>query len=112
MFVGRDRLRVQAGLASASTRRAAAIGWGGFIMGPCRRISALRRYRWSKPSRKRVAHVPRRGKIVSARQQTPIESIPVMEPSACCDYIDSRTGSSTIVLRLANRKEARVLAAL
>jgi Gram-negative porin len=35
-----------------------------------------------------------------------------MEPSASCDYIDSRTGSSSALLNFANRKEARLLAAL
>jgi hypothetical protein len=35
-----------------------------------------------------------------------------MEPSASCDYIDSRTGSSSALLKFANRKEAKLLAAL
>jgi Gram-negative porin len=39
------------------------------------------------------------------------ESIPLMEPSGFNDYMDSRTGSSS-VLSLARRKEARIAAAL
>jgi hypothetical protein len=60
-------------------------------------------------SRKRV---PPLNEYVLSQQQERNESIPVMEPSACCDYIDSRTGSSFVVLRLAKRKEAKLLAAV
>src|SRR5437868_14480988 len=35
-----------------------------------------------------------------------------MEPSASYDYIDSRTGSSSVVFRLAKRKEAKLIAAV
>lgn len=49
--------------------------------------------------------------IVPLRQQGRNESIPLMEPSGSPDYIDSRQGEVRL-LRLANRKEATVLAAL
>jgi hypothetical protein len=55
--------------------------------------------------------VPFEGTAVVNRQQTPTESIRVMEPSASADYIDSRTGSS-LVLKFAHRSEAKLLAAI
>jgi hypothetical protein len=55
--------------------------------------------------------VPFEGTAVVNRQQSPTESIRVMEPSASADYIDSRTGSS-LVLKIAHRSEAKLLAAI
>jgi hypothetical protein len=55
--------------------------------------------------------VPNGANAVVNQQQRPIESIPDMEPSGSADYIDSRTGSS-LVLKFANRREAKLLAAI
>jgi hypothetical protein len=52
--------------------------------------------------------VPRRDEIVLSQQQGANESIPVMEPSADSDYIVH--GQELNVLRVAQRKEARLAA--
>jgi len=57
--------------------------------------------------------VPFGGKAVVNRQQARNESIRVMEPSGSADYIDSwNRESARLVLKVAHRKEARLLAAL